>query len=142
METGSPSFTSAAEVHVQALGGGSSRAFGITEGDLMVGSVDGNGIATTWTAPFAFTVVGPAILSQFHNVNDNGETVGYWNAGGGTIHAVRWTDADGSGLRTSGRGTCSAGMARCMERPETAGRCPLGSIGGAPRLPLIQFTNA
>lgn len=93
---GAPSFAaSATGIKALNLGGYPSRAFGINENGLIGGSVDGNGIATVWSAPGAFAVVGPGLFSHFNDINDRGEAVGYWNAGGGTIHAVRWTQEAG-----------------------------------------------
>src|SRR5438128_12237158 len=69
---------SASGIQAVALGGSGSLAFGINESGLTVGSVDGNGIATVWTSPGAFTVVGPGLFSHFNDVNDQGEAVGYW----------------------------------------------------------------
>ncbi len=85
---------SAPGIQAIALGGGVSRAYAINEAGFIVGGVDGNGIAATWTGPNAFDVVGPGIFSQFLDVNDQGEAVGYFNTGG-AIHAMRWTEAGG-----------------------------------------------
>ncbi len=93
---GAPEFAaSAAGIQAVFLGGNPSRAYGINEAGFTVGSVDGNGIATVWTAPGTFSVVGPGLFSQFHDVNDAGVAVGYWAVEGGTIHAVSWTQAGG-----------------------------------------------
>jgi probable HAF family extracellular repeat protein len=96
VEAGTPRFAaSSAGIQAVFLGGNPSRAYGINESGFTVGSVDGNGIAAVWTAPGTFSVVGPGLFSQFHDVNDQGVAVGYWAVAGGTIHAVRWTEAGG-----------------------------------------------
>jgi probable HAF family extracellular repeat protein len=89
------SFTAASSSGIQAisLGGAPSGATAINESGLIVGNVDN--IAAVWHGGIPFSAVGPVHISQFTDVNDHGEAVGMWNAGGGTIHAVRWTEAGG-----------------------------------------------
>src|ERR1700752_602200 len=84
-----PSFAlSAPGIQALELGGGTSRAYAINEGGFIVGGGDGTGIGATWSGPGGVTVVGPGLFSQFADVDDLGEAVGYYNPGG-AIHAMR-----------------------------------------------------